>query len=198
MAELKSSWNRIVAWLQANAPDVLKQHQKGATSKDLAEIENQLAIKLPDDVKQFYTIVNGADPDKECTGIFPSVDDFDEMAYAPMPLSQVQREWSMQRELLDGGDFDDCEPEEVDQGIRNEAWNLGWIPFAGNGGGDLYCIDMAPGEGGNVGQIISHSHETFTHLRLADSLAAYLEDLAEYFEDGKLEISDDYGVIIPE
>ena len=81
--------------------------------------------------------------------------------------------------------------------FETRAWNTGWIPFAGNGGGDLYCIDMAPAEGGTVGQIISHNHESFDHKLLARSFGDYLESLAERLENGELTFSEKWGVCVP-
>jgi cell wall assembly regulator SMI1 len=177
---------------------VLAQHQAGVTDAALDELEETLGIELPDDVRQFYKLVNGDDPNEASSGIFPSVDDYDPMAYGPLAISQLQREWEIQNELLEGGDFEGCEPDEVDSGILNECWNAGWIPFAGNGGGDLYCIDMVPGEGGTVGQMISHNHETCDHKLLANSFGDYLAKLAERLESGELSFRDEWGVCTPD
>jgi cell wall assembly regulator SMI1 len=44
-------------------------------------------------------------------------------------------------------------------GIAPAFWHKGWIPFASNGAGDYYCLDLAPVEEGDIGQIISFNHE---------------------------------------
>ncbi len=196
MANISDSWDRIVAWLTSNASQVLTQHQDRVGDVELNELEKTIGCELPEDVKRFYKLVNGDNPNQASSGIFPSIDDLDHMAYGPLAISQLQREWEIQKELLEGGDFEGCEPEEVDSGIRNESWNTRWIPFAGNGGGDLYCIDMVPAEGGTVGQIISHNHETFDHKLLARSFGDYFENLAERLENGELTFSDKWGVCI--
>ena len=196
MANISDSWDRIVAWLKSNASQVLTQHQDRVGDVELNELEKTIGCELPEDVKRFYKLVNGDNPNEASSGIFPSIDDFDHMAYGPLAISQLQREWEIQKELLEGGDFEGCEPEEVDSGIRNESWNTGWIPFAGNGGGDLYCIDMVPAEGGTVGQIISHNHATYDHKLLARSYCDYFENLAERLENGELTFSDKWGVRI--
>ena len=198
MADITGTWNRILSWLESNASQILSQHQNGVTDAELNELESKIGCELPDDVKQFYRLVNGNNPNQSSFGIFPSIDDFDQMAYGPLAISQLQREWETQKELLDGGDFEGCEPEDVDAGILNESWNPGWIPFAGNGGGDLYCIDMVPDSRGTSGQVISHNHETCDHKLLASSFGEFLEGLADRLENGGLSFSEDWGVCTPD
>ena len=94
---------------------------------------------------------------------------------------------------MTSGDFADLEPQSSD-GIANVWWNVGWIPFADNGGGDYYCVDMAPTGAGTRGQIISHSHESGEHKVLAASLADYLNDLAQSLEANAFEYDDEYGI----
>jgi cell wall assembly regulator SMI1 len=122
-------------------------------------------------------------------GLFPSADDWDDMAFGPTALEQIVREWDIQKDLVEGGDFADLEPRSA-AGVAGDWWNMGWIPFAGNGGGDLYCVDLAPGGEGVRGQVITHSHESGEHKILAPSLAAYLSDLADGLEAGRYKYTD--------
>jgi cell wall assembly regulator SMI1 len=115
------------------------------------------------------------------------------MAFGPLALEQIVQEWNMQKELLEMGDFADLEPQSS-EGIFNDWWNVGWIPFASNGGGDYYCVDMAPTDVGTTGQIISHFHESGEHQVLAPSLGEYLNDLANLLEGNALEYDADDGI----
>jgi cell wall assembly regulator SMI1 len=115
------------------------------------------------------------------------------MAFGPLALEQIVREGRMQRELLEGGDFEG-NVANSDPGVAPDWWNVGWIPFAGNGGGDFYCLDIAPTESGSKGQVISHSHESGEHKRLADSLAVLLTEIADALEDGQLEYDEEWGL----
>jgi len=74
-------------------------------------------------------------------------------------------------------------------------WNRNWIPFASNGGGDFYCIDLAPTETGVKGQIITMKHETGQHKRLAASLRDWLDMLAHDLEAGKFEYREGKGLV---
>jgi cell wall assembly regulator SMI1 len=110
-----------------------------------------------------------------------------------LALEQIVQEWTMQKELLEMGDFIGLEAQSS-EGIANDWWNIGWIPFAGNGGGDYYCVDMAPTDAGTPGQIISHAHESGEHRVLAASLDDYLNDLANALEANAFEYDDDDGI----
>lgn len=152
--------------------------------------------------------MNGTDPNGCGIGAYPSVSTWNKMAYSPLALEKVIKEWKMQSKIweeesrkdeveIEEFEFDDEEdlPEETSDGVKVKWWDSAWIPFAGNGAGDYYCIDLSPSESGTAGQIITHSHETGTHKLLAPSLCAYLSDLADAFESGKFEYDCRYGVV---
>jgi cell wall assembly regulator SMI1 len=186
---IHDAWTRIAAWFQQNAPGDFELIQGPASSEELDAAATQFGVDLPEDFKQLYQLMNGTDPNGRSVGLFPSVDDFDEMPYGPLALDQIVREWEVQKELLEGGDFEDCEPESCDPGVINEFWNVGWIPFAGNGGGDLYCIDLVPTGDGTKGQVITHSHECGDHIILAASLAEYYSKLADALDAGDFKLT---------
>lgn len=190
-ASIEESWARITAWLEAHAPDDLQLLQKPASPEELNAASSLFGVDLHDDFRQLYQRMNGTDPNGESVGLFPSADEWDEMAFGPCALEQVVGDWQMQKELLEGGDFADCEPESTAAGVAHVWWNPSWIPFAWNGGGDYYCIDMDPTAEGTRGQVITHSHESGEHTILAPSLAAYLGELADGLDAGKFEYTDD-------
>ena len=189
---VSESWNRIAAWLRSNAPQTLACLQPPATVEQLEAAARQLALPFPDDFWDLYETTNGSDSEGKSFGIFPSLDEWG-MAFSPLALDQIIRESKIQKELLEMGDFADLVAE-ASEGVANDWWNMGWIPFADNGSGDYYCVDMAPTSGGTVGQVISHSHESGERRKLANSLAEYLGDLADSLESGSFEYDDAYGI----
>jgi len=189
-SSINDSWDRITTWLKAKSPDDLQLLQPGAPD-ELDTAATLFGLQLHGDFRQLYQLMNGTDPNGESVGLFPSADEWDDMAFGPCALEQITADWQMQKELLEGGDFADLTPESCDPAITNDWWNVGWIPFAWNGGGDYYCIDMVPTADGTMGQVITHSHETGEHKVLAPSLAAYLNDLADGLDAGKFELTDD-------
>lgn len=181
--------------LKEHAPEVHGRFQPAVANFNAT---SDAGMDLPKELVELYEIVNGTDPNSESAGIFPSNDRFERMAYGPFALEQIVSEWEMQNELLEGGEFGEADSEDSADEVLNEWWNPGWIPFAGNGGGDYLCIDTVPAKGGKKGQVITHSHETGTHLLLAPSLVAYLHDLANALEAGHYENNEDYGLCAKE
>ena len=193
LLSIKDSWSRICAWMQTNAPGALDDAGSPATKEELDSAARRMNIQLHADHAEFCQLVDGA----ESSGVFPAHDEWEDMAFSPMSLEDSASAWEMLKELLEMGEFDDRSPK-TGAGISNVWWNTSWIPFADNGGGDYYCIDLAPENGGSLGQIIFHSHESGEHVVLAESLRSYLAKLADDLESGNLEYDEDYGLITPD
>jgi cell wall assembly regulator SMI1 len=179
------SWKLIKKWLKENAPD-WKALQKGAAPKKIEDAEQRLGRRLPEELRESYALHNGGGE------IFPNLMD---ISFYLLPLSEVVQDWESQKQLLEGGDFDHS-PAQSAKGICKEWWNIGWIPFASNGGGDLFCIDLVPASGGAVGQVISHNHETGEHQLLAASLRSWLHELAYDLRDGKYSFDEDEECLV--
>jgi cell wall assembly regulator SMI1 len=111
-----------------------------------------------------------------------------------MPLTEAADAWKMMKGLVDGGNFDDGRAES-DKGVQKKWWDVGWIPFASNGGGDHFCIDLDPGKGGTKGQVIHFRHDAERRTLLAPSLRAFLHDLANGLEDGKYRYDSEEGIV---
>ena len=105
-ASVSQSWARIRDWMLANTPAEWDLLQAPATSVELALAATELGVELPSDFIELYSLMNGTDPNGESCGLFPSADEWDDMAFGPLALEQIVREWKMQRELLEGGDFE--------------------------------------------------------------------------------------------
>src|SRR5262249_39455642 len=177
---ITESWKLIKKWLKENAAD-WKALNKGATAKQLERAEHDLGFRLPEELRESYLLHNGGGQ------IFPNPDD---ISFYLMPLNEVIQDWKAQKQLREAGDFDDSKATSA-KGIRQEWWNVKWIPFAANGGGDFFCIDLAPANGGTMGQVISHNHETGAHQLLARSLRTWLHDLTYDLRDGKYSFDED-------
>jgi cell wall assembly regulator SMI1 len=100
-------------------------------------------------------------------------------------------EWA---ELLDDGDFDDSKPK-AGKGVRREAWNTKWVPFAGNGGGDCWCLDFTPAAGGTRGHVIYVSHEMAPREVLAKSFRDWLGAYAVALEAGEYRYEEGEGLV---
>lgn len=201
------SWDRIVRWMEQNTPDRSASLLPPATSDELQSSADALSVEFPEDFILLYKQANGLrlamDNSFSCYPKPMGRRSFDRMSFSPMNLSHIVQEWEMMKELLDDGEFDDFEKsdngEASDKGdthrfVKNVWWNIRWIPFAENGGGDYFFIDLDPAEAGTSGQVVSHSHETGEHKLLAPSLGAYLADLADAMEKGQCTYEKFYGI----
>ena len=181
------SWRAIEQWLHDNAPG-WKALAKGATAKQLSGAEASLGLKLPLDVRESYESHNGSDE----RGFFPPADGESD-GYALLPLAKVVQEWKAWNALLDSGEFTGQRGKSA-KGIRRDWWNRKWIPLASNGGGDFYCLDLAPAAGGKMGQIITMNHETGQHRLLASSLAEWLRRFSSDLAGGSFRYRKGQGL----
>jgi cell wall assembly regulator SMI1 len=187
-APIADTLKRIAAWLKTNAP-AWKPVTKGATDAQIAAAEKKLGFKLPAELRELYLAHNGSPGGQ----IFPCADD---ISFYFMPVAEAVDNWKMMRDLLDGGDFtkEDDRRTKPDKGVRQRWWDPGWVPFAGNGGGDFFCIDVAPAPAGTRGQVIHFHHDAEKRTLLAPSLRAFLYDLANGLEDGKYRYDEEEGL----
>lgn len=181
---MQEVWKRIEEWLKNNAPAVFEKLASGASETEIAKTERSLPVQLPEEVKESYRLHNGH------PGWFISGGEL-------LSLEGIEQEWTIWKELLDNGDFQDEGGLEgtssPDAGIQAHWWNDKWIPVTTNGCGDNLCLDMAPAEGGTIGQIITMVHDHESRSLIAPSFRTWLEDFADDLEAGKY-IQDETGL----
>src|SRR5215212_9335671 len=56
---MKTVWDRIHAWLDANAPPGYGNLRKGASAEAIRAAEEAMGLTLPDDVKASYRVHDG-------------------------------------------------------------------------------------------------------------------------------------------
>ena len=182
---MKDIWSQFENWLSANWPEGFAALNPPATDHEIASLESALGVKLPQD---FIDCLKIHDGQSDTVG---GVLDGQEFLSSKAILDQ----WSVWKDLLDSGDFSGIESEPQD-GIRSDWWNASWIPFTHNGGGDHYCIDLAPGEGGQVGQVITMWHDMGERSLEAKSFRAWFTEYVAAVMAGDYLYSDDYGGLI--
>ncbi len=192
---VSASWGRIETWLAANAPTIRKSLRPAAKDGSLEKLQGKLGAKLPTDFAESIRLHDGQKSDAE-HGLFPVADD----VLGPMPscrllpLTEIARAWAMMKELHDGGEFADRKSDPA-RGVRDDWWNPEWVPIADNGGGDYFCLDLAPGKSGKAGQVIVFFHDMKDRPRIAKSYASWLEELAQGFESGTYVLNEDEGIV---
>jgi cell wall assembly regulator SMI1 len=184
---VEQHWNRILAWVEQHAPDLLDHLEPGAERAELAEAETRLSMRLPTALRTFYTLQNGT----VGFAIFPALEP-DQSAFGPLAVDEI--EFLEIDEDDDSGEMTE-DDFDADPGIRREFWNEMWIPFAAAGDrGDFLILDMAPDRGGRPGQVIEWRHDTNERRLVAPSLEHLLKQVAEGMEAGRYVYDEEAGV----
>ncbi len=186
---MQEIWTRIENWIKVKAPEVFEVIQVGATEAQIRQLEEFLAIKLPEDVKSLYRVCDG-----QLDYSYGVIEGRELLS-----LDRIKEEWIVWQELIDAGDFNDengidlsCEP---DLGIQNVWMSKKWIPLTYDGAGNHYCLDLDPAEGGTVGQIITVWHDAPYREIIAPSVRDWLDEYAQALESDKFVFSEEYGIV---
>jgi cell wall assembly regulator SMI1 len=184
-ADIPSIWNRFENWLTKNASHLTSELNTAASEDDIAKLEKKIGGKLPKEYIEFLKIHNGQNRDSE--GLI----DTEEL----LSTERVIEEWSVWKELLDKGDFNDSKSES-DDGIKSDWWNSKWIPITYDGSGNHYCIDIDPDKSGTSGQIIRMWHDSAERELISRSFKEWISSYVNDLEKGKYVYSEDWGGII--
>jgi cell wall assembly regulator SMI1 len=184
-SSIAKSWVRIHKALSAGETDHLQSLEKPIQPEALAKLEATLGVALPAEFKESLSIHDGQKSGVQI-GAFPGFY-YDDSggSYYLMDCKAVARDWKSLRAVKKAGDFDDLSAE-VDRGVAPSWWDESWIPFAANGGGDYFCIDLKPARGGAVGQIVSFESNAGRRRVMAKSFSVWLSRQADAFEAGEL------------
>src|SRR5262245_41841648 len=128
---MKRTWDRIHAWLKANAPEVLANLRPGATAQQIRAAERAMGVTLPDDVKAAYRIHDGQEYGQD-------------LLYGRRwdPLAQVVANWRSLKGFVDDGTFPPASEVPAGAATRADHWHPGWVPLASNEMGDHLCLDL--------------------------------------------------------
>ena len=193
--EVAEAWGVIEGWLAKHAPVVRKSLRPPADDAKVQKLQKKIGFTLPEDFVASVLIHDGQKAETE-HGLFPAPGgDITEPSYNLFPLVGIATEWAMMKELLDTGNFEGARLPKAARGIQNVHWSEGWIPIADNGGGDYFCLDLAPAKGGVVGQVILFGHEGTDQRRVARSFGEWMGKLAGRFHAGKIAFDEDEGLV---
>lgn len=188
---LAHTWNRLKLWLAREYPELGDTLNYGILPQDLTQIETQLGYTLPAPVRESYLIVDGQEAESAagCSdGLF--------FGLTLLPLEDVLEEWKFWREV-------DNDPatgantrlrqamQSIPDGwVRKEYSLRGWIPLIVDKTGNYVGIDLNPGEGGSVGQVIVFGRDFDTKVVLwrgdgPVGWATWLASFADELESGE-------------
>jgi molybdopterin molybdotransferase len=161
---VSESWSCFDAWLLSTPDAVPGGLNAPATEDELLILEGALGVKLPDDFRASLQTHDGqADQRGRCF--------FEE---TPLDIKGILREWTTWRDLVVEGAFEGV-ASDPDTGVKDNWYNLKWIPFTKDGIGDCLCLDLDPAPGGTYGQVIRVLHDDDRRERVAASYEQWLQ-----------------------
>ncbi len=187
-------WTRIENWLTDNALEILENLNPGATEEEIKRTEEFLGVSFPEDVKDSYRIHNGQKP-------YVDKPDGQQRDYCLMDtwqllsLERIRDEWSVWKELLDSGEFDDYYMT-LNTGVVSGWWNSQWIPITSDKSGGHHCLDLSCIPEGSEGQIIMMWHDMDTRETVAPSFKAWLENFADDLKAGHYAYDSTVGWVV--
>jgi cell wall assembly regulator SMI1 len=176
---MQDIWNRIESWLKVNAPEIHSDLLPGAADEEVRSAEEHLGVKFPEDAKASFRIHNG-----QRGMASPLMGE-----WQLLPLENVMSQWDIMKGLSDAGKFANVKSKPVGP-VRDDWWNVKWVPLAYNGAGDLQCLDFDPAPGGAAGQMISFWHMDEKRERLSNDFRSWLQGFADDLEAGKYKVED--------
>lgn len=178
---IRGIWHDIETWYEKNAPDILKKLAEGASDQQIDEFESASGLSLPDSYKTSLRLHNGA-------AYFHD--------YEYLDLCRVLGNWSRLVRRKAEGAFEGKQVFDAGGGIvQNTWWHHAWIPFAEDGGGNMLCIDLAPGTDGVAGQIIKMELGAGPVHSQYGSFLEWLEGYRNDLYAGRYAV-DEYGYIV--
>ena len=157
--------------LRERIPDAV-----GATEAEIAATEARLGVALPDELRALYRVACGRwedwDGAYEVAGRV-----YEAIGFELLPLDDVYVADIASRPCQWRFAAKEAVVSPPGAAVQGLVGSPGWIAFGDNGGGDRIAVDLTPGPGGHVGQIIMLSHEDNIGAGLiADSLTDLVLD----------------------
>jgi cell wall assembly regulator SMI1 len=179
--QIADAWQRITHWLQRNAPDSHAALRDGASPVTLTGLEQDLGISIPTELRAWWSLTAG-DDGVDGAGCLPG-------NQALMPLDGVA---DFYRQQMDAQAHQDTLNDRRSEDDRITVWKAAWIPVVSYAVADrtsgLY-LDAATGY---LGRWSRYSEGPGDEL---DTLATYLEDVADMLEAPALATRDKPGLV---
>ncbi len=170
-------WRTIEAWLDEHHPAQLETFRPPAPAAAVAVAEAAMGLMLPDEYKAFLALHDG----QEDTGTFVGhtrLLGVGELAEA--------RSWLITLESEHGSGARDAD----DPRVAPVGFHPSWVPIASISRTYL-CLDLAPGPGGAVGQVVTYHTDDDARPLTASGFAELLSLYFTQAQTGAIELSDD-------
>lgn len=167
---MKETWQKIETWAGTHTPGLLDTLNPGASAAELSDLQRFTGVIFPEDFTNFLSIHNGQQPTPLC--LFSD--------HRLLSIDEMISSWQICNSILTQIN-DHCmsaygKPARStpDAGIKNDWWNMAWLPFTADASRNHYCIDMDPAPDGTKGQIIHVSHNTPQRKLVSPSFSEWI------------------------
>jgi uncharacterized protein (TIGR02996 family) len=172
----RGAWQRLENWCRQHHPLLVEMLNPGATTEEIAALEEVIGQPLPADVRESFAIHNGEREDISFI-----------LGDRLLELSAVTDQWNGWRGLEDMNDeISDVAESWPENAIRLEYANPGWVPLTQDSGSCFLGVDLDPGPAGRVGQVINFGRDEEHKCVLASGWAEFLADFATFLESGAI------------
>lgn len=161
---VSESWSCLDTWLLSNLDAVPGGLKPEASDDDILILEGALGVKLPEAFIASLKIHNGQSNQQ-------GICFFDETL---LDIKGILSEWAVWHGLVVEGAFEGV-TSDPDSGIKDDWYNLKWIPLTKDGMGNSVCLDLDPAPGGTHGQVIRVWHDDDRRERVAASYEEWLQ-----------------------
>lgn len=174
--DLDARWSTIAAWLEEHHPHVRRSFREGAAEAAIARAEAAMSLTLPSDYRRFLSLHDGQE-DSSAMVWTCSLHSVDGLAAAWREQLLLMEETTVFR------------AEEVGPGVRAVQYSPRWFPIGTSARGrDFLSIDLDPGEGGTVGQVILTALDTDEHRVIASSFTELLSVFFDGVQNGDVDV----------
>ncbi|WP_286923651.1 MULTISPECIES: SMI1/KNR4 family protein [Lysinibacillus] len=152
-----------------------------ASEEEIQRVENEMAVKFPDEIRELYLIHNGEREDGP--GLF--------FGLPFLPLNDVLQEWHVWKQLEDEFAMTGSSYSVPTGYIKERYINRFWIPISKDFGGNNIGIDVDPDYQGQIGQVINFGRDEEVKYVIATQLSDFLEFIAETIFQGNYQIEQE-------
>lgn len=183
----------LETWLQffdSRRVEMRRQLKSPASEEQIRTAEQKIGVIFPKDIRELYKTYNGQHSPYKVTYFkdkpnlieLPFSIDADAFvgnlfgSYEFLSLDDLVETWMSYKAVRDHPDYSEDDyagSVSVCTGdlVKKQYINNLWIPIAKDGGGNTYCFDMDPPDGGIMGQIIVVGPDEDTRKILATGIA---------------------------
>ena len=208
-------------WLEKHYPELLDNLCEGCSQNDVNELEHELDMTLPQDIRESISIHDGQERGGRPTGVL--------LSCMLLDCEEIVQEWNqwkvVNEEYLSGakrptphyplkGLNGPSSSSSQAQGGNNKLWRQelldkqdsqppkavqkayahpSWIPLARDWGGNNIAVDLAPGPMGKWGQIIIFGRDYDCKYVVARSWSHFLAVVADDMCSERVQIDEESG-----